>query len=174
MDEAIADGQWHNHHPLPTHQLPITFTIKTSSIYLKEEVGENLRWPFPSKEGLCPATPQKTEVQKHIICLGGFITKNKGLTRDRAANRRAIKKKTLQRQRARKIVKPLIHRCTEASWVTAFRASGSPHRNTGPGTAKVGRWKTVTIVPHCLQDEFNTIISSFFWAKSWQHSAAPN
>lgn len=82
VDEVITDGQKHNYHPLSTHQIPITFTIKSSSIYLKEDVGEGLRWPLPSKEGLCPATPQKTKVQKHIICSGGLSTQNKGLTKD--------------------------------------------------------------------------------------------
>ena len=165
----ITDGQWHNHHALLTHQLSITFTIKTLSICLKEEVGEGLRRPFTSKESLWPAAPQKTKVQKHIICLGGFISQNKGLTGDRKANSRAMRKKILQQhQRAYKIVKSFIYRSSEVSWVTALRASGSPYRNTGPGTVKVGKWKKATNSPYRLQDQFNTTIHSSFWAKSRQ------
>lgn len=49
-----------------------------------------------------------------------------------------------------------------------YQGFRSPYRSTGAGTVKVGRWKTAPIVPHCLQDQFITIISSFFWAELWQ------
>lgn len=73
---------------------------------------------------------------------------------DSAANSRAIKEKTLQwHEKTCRIVK-LNHRFTELFWVTALRVSGSPHRNTDPGTKKVRRGKIAAIIPHCLQDQF--------------------
>lgn len=92
MDKAIADVQQHNHHALPIHQLPSPFTIKTLSIDLKEEVGDGLRRPFPSKVGLCPASPQekkKNKLSRAYHLLGWIHHQNMGLAADRASKSRA-------------------------------------------------------------------------------------
>lgn len=39
MDEVIADGQQHNHHPLPIHQLPILSPEKHQVSTLRRRLG---------------------------------------------------------------------------------------------------------------------------------------
>lgn len=79
MDKVIANVQQHNYHAFLTHQFPRPFIKKPSSIDLKEEVGDGLRWPSPCKVSVCPASPQKRKSpQEYITSLDSFIMRTWG------------------------------------------------------------------------------------------------